>query len=120
MSFDVPGDFALSADGTQLLLVTGAEQLRQALEIGLKTFRGQWIYDPEAGIPYLQTVFVKGTPLEVIRQVFRDYVQAVPGVVDIPTLELNFDKISAKLSVEMRIIAEDGTAVELSTDFEVI
>ena len=119
MSFNVPGDLALSDDGKDLLMVVGPEQLRQALDIGLKTFQGSWIYDPVAGVPYLQTIFVKGTPLSVIRQAFHDYISAVPGVVDIPSLELTFDSPSATLSVEFKVSAEDGSEIELTSSFAV-
>lgn len=119
MSFNVPGDLQLSADGRTLLLKEGEDQLRQAIEVGLKIFRGQWIYDPAAGVPYLQTVFVKGTPLEVIRQAFRSQVIKIPGVVDIPEMSVQFEKTENTLRVDMLISGENGITVDLSTNFGV-
>lgn len=120
MSFNVPGDLQLSDDKRTIVFGDGEDQLRQAIEIELKIFRGQWIYDPQAGVPYLQTVFVKGTPLEVIRQVFRKAVAKIPGVVDIPEMKLGFTKGTNTLRVDMKILGENGIAVDLSTNFGVV
>lgn len=120
MSFNVKDDFQLSEDGTTLLLTTKESQLRQAIEIGLQIFRGQWIYDPSSGVPYLQTVFVKGTPIEVIRQAFRREVTKIPGVIEIIELGTSYDKQTSTLRVDMRISGENGVVVAITTEFQVV
>ena len=115
MSFNVAGDLRLSDDGRTIELLEGEEKLRYDVEVALQIFRGEWIYDPVVGVPYLETVFVKGTPLPLIREAFRNEVARIPTVVDIPKVELQFDKSTGKLAVDMLVLGEQGISLNVST-----
>ena len=49
----------LLVTGIDLMLVDGAEQVRQQLLIKLKLWRGEWFLDTEFGTPYLQQILGK-------------------------------------------------------------
>ena len=59
------------ANGTVNLLNTEPKVARQALNINLLLFRGEWFLDLDAGIPYFQEIFQKGFPKKQWIPLFR-------------------------------------------------
>lgn len=119
--FESKVDLVLNPEGTGFVQLDAAEQLRQDLLITLETLRGTWRYDIEVGIPYFELVFVKGTPLSVIRQVFRDAILGVPGVVDVPKMDLTFNRQSGLLQLSCDIRAQGiPDLIQLQNSFSLV
>ena len=59
------------ANGTMNLLNTEPKVARQALNINLLLFRGEWFLDLDAGIPYFQELFQKGVSKEAVDTIIQ-------------------------------------------------
>ncbi len=103
---DSNNDIAMVDGG--LLLVTGIEEIRQLLGQTLRSFQADWFLNLDLGLPYLQTMFQKITSLAAIEGVFLEAIAAVPGVLDIETFNLSFDKTTRKADVTFRVTTSDG------------
>lgn len=62
--------------------VAEQDAVRQALDIRLSFFRGEWFLDTTAGIPYFQTVFKQklAAGLGPVDAIFKDAILGTPGV----------------------------------------
>lgn len=100
LSFDFKTKkFKLSPVG-DLSLVSDLEAIRQAVQIMCQTFLEEWFLDLDAGIPYFQNVLVKSPNIAAIRQIFKNKIESVPGVVAVTRLDLNFDRTTRSLKVD--------------------
>ena len=103
------GDLALSAGAARL--TSGAEAKAQRLRLRLSLWRGEYVLDRRAGIPYLDQILGKGTTVgaEVI---LRRAVTTSPGIASIErwSLAVGSDR-RATLSLRARTI--EGEPVEL-------
>lgn len=117
-------DLALSATSHDLLLsptndlmlIGNAERVAQQIKISLKAFLGEWFLDTGFGIPYFEEILVKNPNMMIVREIIRDCILAVPGVVRVNELAVEFDRVARTLS----IIHETITAEGLVTETEVL
>lgn len=82
-----------------LVLTAGVRGPRQAVEIELRTMAGEFYLDETAGLPLLTTLLVKAPNLRAIRQAIRDRILAVDGILEVPKLDLVFDRKARTLKV---------------------
>jgi len=106
--FQVAGDLALSSDKTQLLLVRGAQMALQQIRLGAQIWQGTVKSDPDAGLPMLGTILVKGPDLRVITQIFRTFLLDTAGMVSVDELNVSLDRTARQLSVTFKVTCEDG------------
>lgn len=117
--FPVAGDLKLSADGRELLLVAGADLVRQQVLAGSQIWRGFWVYDDTAGLPMLESVLVKGADLRVVTQVFRDWLASLSGVASVKSCACALDRVARHLTVTFEVVCEDGAALADEVTFAV-
>jgi hypothetical protein len=106
--FQVFGDLALTDDGRELVLVRGAEMALAQIRAGAEIWQGTVQWDPNAGLPMLQQILVKGPDLRVITQIFRSFLLRTAGVVSVDRLVCRFDRPARALSVDFACTCEDG------------
>ena len=100
-NYDV--DFA----GGDLSFVTGIEAVRQDIEMTLRTFLEETPYDSSAGVPWLQVIFVKGTPTTAIEFIIQETILGVDGVTEVLELTTVLDRAARTLTIEGRVVALD-------------
>lgn len=115
--FNVRGDLALSADGTELLLTSGAQMSLQQIRAGAEIWQGTLTWDPEAGLPMLSQVLVKGPDLRVVQGIFRDFLLETAGVSSVDELSVDLDRTARHLTVRFRVTCEDGTGASDEISF---
>lgn len=108
-SFPVAGDLMLSADGTELVLTSGAAMALQQIRASAEIWAGSVYWDPEAGLPMLTDVLVKGPDLRVVQGIFRDWLLGIAGVVSVDELSVELNRAARHLTVRFRVTSEDGT-----------
>jgi hypothetical protein len=91
-----------------LVLTRDADAIKQAIDMHLRTFRGEWFLDESVGVPYLETVLVKSPDLDVIKSTLRREILAVPGVDSVTLITLNYDRAARKLSANWSVRADVG------------
>ena len=83
-------DIALSKTN-DLVLIDGAERIRQQVKVTLLTFFGEWFLDTTFGVPYFEVVLIKNPRRAEIENVLRQRVRDVPGVSAVPNVEIEID-----------------------------
>jgi len=84
------------------------EEVAQRLRVRLLFFKGEWFLNLDEGLPYYQSVLVKGLQEKVIRSVFGAAIQGTPGVNQL--LSLTYEISTARrLSLAFKCKLEDGS-----------
>jgi len=104
----VIGDLRLSDDGREILLVRGAAMALQQIRAGAQIWTGTISWDPDAGLPMIGTILVKGPDFRVITQIFRQFLLDTDGVLSVDELSVSLDRPSRRLTVRFRVTCEDG------------
>lgn len=117
--FNVPGDLKLTADGRDLVLVDRLARIKQAITIGSQIFRGYWRYDADAGIPYLETIFVKGADVPDVRAAMVAFLVSVEGVVEVLAMKVDVDPETRLAVVEYTVRCDDGGVLTGNLYYEV-
>lgn len=102
------GDLQLSDDGREIVLTRGAAMSLQQIKAGAQIWTGTLSWDPDAGLPMLGTILVKGPDFRVITQVFRQFLLATDGVVSVDELTVQLERGTRRLSVRFGVTCEDG------------
>ena len=116
----VIGDLQLSDDGREVVLTRGAAMAQQQIRTGAQIWTGTIEWDPDAGLPMLGTILVKGPDLRVITQIFRSFLLSRSGVVSVDELSVELDRAERKLRVRFRITAEDGESASDEVSFAIV
>lgn len=102
-------DLALSERG-DAILVDGQRQIAQQIEITLLTFLGEWFLDTTFGIPYFESILVKAPNRAEIESIIRAKIRDVPGVVNVPIVDVQVDAQQRTAVIEARnITTNEGT-----------
>ena len=85
LALDDVGDLAL--DSGRASLTRGAAAVRQRLGLRFKLWKGDWLLDRNVGIPYVQSIFGKGTKV-LAESILRRAASTCPGVASIESFQL--------------------------------
>jgi hypothetical protein len=85
--------------------------LAQRIDCYLRTFLGEWWADPTLGVPYFQEILKKNPDLSVVRQAILSVILQVPGVVSVPSLTVNLDRATRRMSVSFEATGADEMPV---------
>lgn len=91
-----------------IVLIDGAERVRQQLEFRLSLWRGEWFLDPSFGTPYNNNILGKALTVDGAVAAIRGQIMAVDGVNTITELDYNFERKTRKLSVTFECATEYG------------
>lgn len=99
MDFALNSDRDLDTSTLDLRLLTGAEKVRQQLEIKLRLWRGEWFLDSDFGTPYLQSILGKQLTLSGALAAIRLSILEVDEVLAITEFTYDFNNSTRLLSV---------------------
>lgn len=92
----------------RILMVSGAEYVRQKIACRLKFFLGEWFLDLREGVPYYRDVFVQNPDLNLIRSIFRAVILSVQDVQGVTALTLAYDPRLRTLGVAFTALLATG------------
>lgn len=102
---DTDGDLDLTAG---LQFTTGLQAVQQGIDLRLSNFKGEWFANTNDGIPYFQEILgSKFNKLRVV-QIFREALLQTPGVLEILSLDVNFDAGTRILSIAWEVNTDLG------------
>lgn len=110
LALDADGDLAV-ANG-QLTLVDGADAVRQALQLRLSIWQGEWFADTTVGVPYLRFLGIPGA-LPLAESLLRRAISTCPGVATLDRFSLTLDA-RRRAVVSFAVTAITGEPVEVS------
>jgi len=86
-----------------LVMLDGAERVRQHLAIKLKIWVGEWFMDTEFGTPYLSDILGKQVSLAGSVAALKKSISEVDGVQSITRFEFDFNRSSRSLNVDFDV-----------------
>jgi hypothetical protein len=104
------GDLDCSELGLQL--VDGAMRVSQQIRTRLRTFYGEWEFDLDRGVPWLQRILaIKGVNLNDVDAVLRAQILDVADVLDIITFSISLNTVTRTATIAARVSTTFGIAV---------
>lgn len=107
-------DLALDLLSWDLVLpprvISGPEEIAQAVGIHLRTWRTEWFLDLDHGVPYLTEVFGRRRP-EMVGSILRQEILGVDGVLSIISFSLKLDHKTRVATVDYQAEVDAGTAI---------
>jgi hypothetical protein len=103
-----------------VLVSTEEESTRQRLVITLKTFKGEWDFNINYGVPYLKN---ENNPVQLLGKSNKDLLdleikQAIlntDGVVSLNTFTSVFDKAQRTVELDFTAVTENGELISVTT-----
>ncbi len=100
-------DLALSSK-QDLVLIGGADRIRQQITVTLLTFLGEWFLDQTWGVPYLEKIMVKTPNRAEIENIVRAKVRAIPGVTVVPMVQIELNAVARRARITLPDIQTDA------------
>jgi|VirMetMinimDraft_7_1064189.scaffolds.fasta_scaffold89628_2 hypothetical protein len=101
-------------EGNELAIILDTTNaIVQRLTIKLQFFKGEWFLNKLFGIPYNQSVFVKGATKAQVDSIFRSQIINTEGVEEIISFNSTFDAATRNYSVGFSCRAVTGDTLVL-------
>lgn len=107
---ETTGDISIEANMLRLT-ESDIEEVRQKVEIRLRTFREEWFMNLNAGLPYFQRMLQKGTTKSFLDTQIKSTTLDTVGVISIPKFVSEIDFSSRKYTVAMTLTTAEGAVV---------
>lgn len=105
------GDLAFTSAG-DIATVQGGEEVRQRIDLVLSTLRGDYAFDLDFGVSYLEDVFVKPANVSTIDALLRSAIEAVEGVKRVVAYEGAIDDATRQYGSSFTVELVSGVTVE--------
>jgi len=114
MTADNPVISDLRLVAGHLSFFSGSNAISQKVKARLSFFKGEWFLDQNEGFPYWEDVLVNNPSMSKIYELFRRVISESPGVASLDSLDVSFDSVTRRLSVDFSLITDDGQIVDIS------
>lgn len=104
------GDISISKNMVRLT-TSNAEEVRQKVEIRLKTFRGEWFANVRAGLPYFQSMFGRNVTKSFIDTQIKTTVLKTSGVISMKEFSSSINPKTREYSAIIKVITDEGIVV---------
>lgn len=81
----------LYLESGNLVISSGHDAARQAVNYRLRLFMGEWFMDENEGVPYWTQILIKNPNLPAIREIIRARIAATPGISEVLSISLEKD-----------------------------
>jgi hypothetical protein len=90
-----------------LVWTVGAEAVRQQITVALRSVPGDYVLDPELGVPYFA---ILGGKFEInrVRELFRAALESIDAVLTINRLAVSFAAPDRRVSVDFAVATAFG------------
>lgn len=105
---DKEGDIALNRDG-DISLVTSPVQ---EVFIKLRWYFAEWVFGPEKGIPYFESVLIKNPDIDGIKKRLIREMLEVGDVIEVPLLDIKIDAKTRAAKIRFQIKTDKETYSE--------
>ena len=101
-------DYDMDLTNGDLSFVTGKAAIAQDVQMSLRTWLGETVYDTTAGVPWLQVIFKGKNPnLDSVKFILKQNILGRPGVTGVELL-LDFDRPARVLNVSGTLESVEG------------
>ena len=99
------GDITLTPEGDILLAASPV----QAVIIKLRWVFAEWVFDPEKGIPWYESILVKKPDTAGIKKILLREMLEVEEVLEVPELDIVIDPATRKAVIRFQIRTSEET-----------
>lgn len=93
------GDIQLTSAGDAFLFVSGVDYIAQLVRSRLGLYQGEYFPDVTQGMPWFQSILIKGYNPNVVQNVFKNMIAGTTGVLSVTALSLSFDNDQRSLNI---------------------
>jgi hypothetical protein len=79
------------------------EEVKQRAIIAIKTHRGEWLFDTDHGLPWTESILVKGVNVNQVASRIRAYLLTVQGVDGVPALSVSLNSSTRALTITLTL-----------------
>lgn len=106
VKLDTDGDVLI--ENGDLVLVDGLAAIGQHVAMRLRSYKGEWFLDQNAGVPYFQEILEKGTPEARIRSILQRIILDTEGITSVDSMDLDYDAAARTLVVDFQATTVSG------------
>jgi hypothetical protein len=110
-------NFDLAIQNNDLIMIDGAERVRQHLQIKLRLWAGEWFLDTEFGTPYLTDILGKQISLGASVAALKKSILEVDGVQTITRFDYTFNRSARNLDVDFDVQTQYGNLNIIKANF---
>jgi hypothetical protein len=92
-------------------LTKGKDAIKQAIDLRLNLFVGEYFPDITEGTPWYESVFVKPISVDIVASILRTRILAVPGVISCDVVKFSLDPSTRNASIEYSVTTDVGLIV---------
>lgn len=101
-------DGDLTITGGDFVLLSGAESIRQQVQVALALWVGEYPFDTTLGTDWKTILETKGiTDAQISTELVR-VAKSVPGVVGVDNVQISRDTVSRRATISMSVTADTG------------
>ncbi len=109
---DENGD--LTINNNQLELTDGIQEVLQLIRNNLRFLLGEEPLAPDKGVPYIQQILQKGTPISISSAIIRKVIADTPGVIEV--VEFSFSVPASTRKAMVTFTARSAAGVITATE----
>lgn len=102
------GTWDLVIEAGELATVDGIDEMRQRIGIAMRTHQGEWLYDIDRGVPYIQEILVKSPDLGAIQSRLHAYILSIEGVTAVRSLVITPPTVARELAISIDAETTEG------------
>lgn len=102
---DHDGDLMISAQGDILL----GDSVAQKIKIRLKWFEGEWRWDKDEGLPYMDSLFIKNPDTDQFEALAREKIFEVEEVTDVKNVSVIYDSRTRQAAIRYVALTDQET-----------
>ena len=107
----------LNVANRTLSYVKGPNAILQKLQIGLRSFLGEWFLDVRWGMPFYTKILVKNPRQSDVEAVYRAAILSCDGVTGVTAISSSFDRTKRVMQLSFTATIDDGTEILFNDSF---
>lgn len=114
LKLDSDHDLDVTDQAMSLVEDTEGDPAAIAQEIGITLLfhQGEWDLNVLVGVPWRSKVFIKNPGNGVVAALLTRAVRTVPGVLEVPKMDVDLDVTTRQATVDYSAKAQDGGVIE--------
>jgi hypothetical protein len=111
-SLKLDGSNDLAVENNSLVLLTDpVEETAQRLKTKFRFFLGEWAFEPRAGMPLFEKVFLKNPDLSAVRRLYSEVITSDENVDSLVSLAIGLDTTARHMTLSFEALLKDGSTL---------
>ncbi len=94
----------------------GLEEMVQRVAIAYKTHLGEWDFDINRGLPWLEEILVKSPDLDQVKSRVTAYTLTIEGITGVNSIDVTLDESTRVMTITADLETSDGVTGPFNID----